>query len=324
MVSWGVLPHGRATLAGVTLGDGEPVAVMGALNVSPESFYGGSVLVGDEELLRAALAMVEAGAALVDVGARSTAPYLRTEIVEDEERDRLARAVSLLVRKLPVPVSADTARPGPARAALEAGARVLNDVTGLADPRVARLAAEHEASLILMASPAAFGVGALSSTTLAPAREADDRPRGSDNPHYTGLGEGPDPDADPVATVRRLLEVALGRARAAGIADERVVLDPGIGFFRDEAIPWDEWDARVLARLGELRALGRPLCVGISRKSFVGAITGRRESAERLPGSLAATALAVWNGAALVRTHDVAETLDAARVAERLRGVRRV
>ena len=283
--------HPRATLGGVTVGDGERIVVMGALNVSPESFYGGSIHVGDEELLGAALGMVEAGARLVDVGARSTAPYRETEISEDLEGDRLARAVELLARKLPVPVSADTARPGPARAALEAGARVLNDVTGLADPGVARLVAGHAASVILMASPGAPGRGA---------------------------------SGDPIATVRQALEGALARARAAGIPDERVVLDPGIGFFRDEAIPWDEWDSRVLARLGELRALGRPLGAGISRKSFVGAIAGRPEPAERLAGSLAATAVAVWQGVALVRTHDVAETLDAVRVAERLRGARGV
>jgi dihydropteroate synthase len=248
-----------------------------------------------DALVGAAFAMVEAGAALLDVGARSTAPYLETEISEAEERDRLERAVALLARKVAVPISADTARPGPARAALEAGARVINDVTGLRDPRVAALVAEHGAGLILMASPDPLGPGAL------------------------GLGAPPGPSPDPVAIVRELLAVALGRARAAGIAEERIVVDPGIGFFRDEAVPWDEWDVRVLAGLPALRALGRPLCVGVSRKSFVGAITGRRHPEERLAGSLAATAAAVLGGAALVRTHDVAGTLDAIRVAERIR-----
>ena len=124
----------------------------------------------------------------------------------------------------------------------------------------------------------------------------------------------------PVAIVSALLEAALGRARAAGIQDERVVLDPGIGFFRNAAMPWDEWDARVLAGLGTLGTIGRPLCVGVSRKSFIGAIIGRPGTEKRLAGSLAATAVAVWNGAALIRTHDVAETLDAVRVAERVRG----
>jgi dihydropteroate synthase len=123
--------------------------------------------------------------------------------------------------------------------------------------------------------------------------------------------------------VRELLGEALERARAAGIADERIVVDPGIGFFRDEGVPWDVWDARVLAGLGALRTLGRPLCVGVSRKSFIGALTGRESAGERLAGSLAAAGIAVWGGAALLRTHDVAETLDAVRVAERLRNAAR-
>ena len=122
-----------------------------------------------------------------------------------------------------------------------------------------------------------------------------------------------------MAIVKSLLVAALGRARAAGIPDERVVLDPGLGFFRHTAIPWDEWDARVLARLRALATVGPPLCVGVSRKSFIGAIIGRPGTDQRLAGSLAATAVAVWNGAALIRTHDVAETLDAVRVAERVR-----
>ena len=269
---------------------------MGVLNVSPESFHAGSVRTSGAELLGAALSMVEAGAALIDIGARSTAPYLQTEISETEERDRLARAVDLLASKLPVPISADTARPAPARAALEAGARVINDVSGLRDPAVAALVAEHTAGVILMASPERGG-----------------------SPEAPGLRQLPEPAADPVASVRALLAAALGRARAAGILEERIVVDPGIGFFRDEAVPWDEWDVAVLAGLEALRSLGRPICVGVSRKSFIGAITGRAGTEERLPGSLAATAVAVWNGAALIRAHDVAETLDAIRVAERVR-----
>ena len=277
----------------MSLGDGLPVAVLGVLNVSPESFHAGSVRATDDDLLQAALAMAEAGAALIDVGARSTAPYLDTDISDAEERDRLARAVEMLARKVEVPICADTSRPGPARAALEAGARVINDVTGLRDPRVAALVREHGAGVILMASPL--------------------------SPEATGLGRALGPEPDPVAAVRGLLAVALGRAREAGIPEERVVLDPGIGFFRDEAIPWDEWDVRVLAGLEALGVLGRPLCVGVSRKSFVGAITGHPWTEARLAGSLAAATVAVLGGAALLRTHDVAETRDAIRIAERIR-----
>ena len=274
----------RAIFAGVSLGRGVPVAVMGSLNVSPESFHAGSVHTEGDELLAAALAMVDAGAALIDVGARSTAPYGATAIGAEDERDRLARAVEVLATKVPVPISADTAHPGPARAALDAGARVINDVSGLRNPAVAALIRERGAGAILMASP-------------------------KDSPSRLG----------PVESVKGLLREALERARIAGIADQHIVLDPGIGFFRGEEMAWDEWDAAVLAGLAELEALGRPLCIGVSRKSFLGAITGRARTEDRLAGSVAATSVAVFNGAALVRTHDVAETLDAVRVAERIR-----
>lgn len=274
----------RASLGGVEIGDGLPVAVMGALNVSPESFHGASIHLDAGALLRAAEQMVAAGAALVDVGARSTAPYLATDVEEEEEARRLGRAIEVLAGKLPVPVSADTARALPARAALEAGARVINDVAGLRDADLARLVAARGAGVIAMA---------------APGREA--------------------PAGGPLETVQARLSEALDRARAAGIDLDRVVLDPGIGFFRDETVPWHVWDVQVLAGLPRLAALGRPLGVGVSRKSFVGAITGRTATADRLAGSLGATAAAVLGGAALIRTHDVAETVDAVRVAERVR-----
>ena len=128
---------------------------MGVLNVSPESFHAGSVHAAADDLLSAALAMVEAGAVLIDIGARSTAPYLDTDITEEEERARLARAIEALARKIPVPISADTSRPGPARAALDAGARIINDISGLRDPTLAALVAERGVGVILMASPEA-------------------------------------------------------------------------------------------------------------------------------------------------------------------------
>jgi dihydropteroate synthase len=326
------LSPGRAVLGDVTIGDGLPVAVVGVVNLSPESFHAGSVYTRDDDLLVAALGMVQAGAALIDVGARSTAPYLDTAIGEAEERDRLAWAVELLARKVPVPISADTARPEPARAALEAGARVINDVSGLRDPAVAALVLKHRAGVILMASPdrGAPGGGGAGSTRPVPAASNANVTAPRWSPAATGQADvdrvverprptPPGPPADPVGHVMALLAAALERARAAGIPEDRVVVDPGIGFFRDEGIPWHEWDARVLAGLPALRALGRPICVGVSRKSFLGAITDRARPEERLAGSLAAAALAVWNGASLIRTHDVAETLDAVRVAERLR-----
>jgi dihydropteroate synthase len=318
-----------ADLAGVAVGAGLPVAVMGVINVSPQSFHRGSIHHGDDAVLRAALAMVDAGAALIDVGARSTAPYLDTAISDAEETDRLAGAVRLLAAKLPVPVSADTARPEPARAALEAGARAINDVSGLRDPRVARLVAAHAASLILTASPEpghggrAGAAGVRRPPGLArrvPSRDPHTSSR-LHRPEERGrrTPAAPPRPPSPAAVVKRLLAAGLARARAARIPERRIVVDPGIGFFRDEAVPWPEWDVRVLAGLGALRALGRPVCVGVSRKSFIGALLDRPDPADRLAGSLAATAIAVLGGAAVIRTHDVAETRDAVRVAERLR-----
>src|SRR2546426_1592031 len=231
----------RAILAGVSLGRGVPVAIMGALNVSPESFHAGSVHTVGEELLAAALAMVDAGAALIDVGARSTAPYGASQIGDEDERNRLGRAVGVLATKVPVPISADTTRPGPARAALDAGARIINDVSGLRDPEVAALVSDRRVGLILMASP-----------------------------------EG---------VVRDLLAGGLRRTRAAGIPDERVVLDPGIGFFRNEAVAWGEGGVRGLAGPGAPRGPRRPLFLGGSRKAFFWGITGPARPPERAAGA---------------------------------------
>jgi dihydropteroate synthase len=275
------------------------VAVVGALNVSPESFYAGSVRACGADLLRAAEAMARAGAAFVDVGAMSTAPYLAARISEDEEADRLGSAVGLLAGKIEVPISADTSRSAPARAALEAGAGIINDVTGLTgDSDLAAVVARAGAGLIAMVSD-------------GPAAPSPGGPVAVGN-RCSGPG-------DPVAVVSARLIESLAIARRAGIHPDAIVIDPGIGFFRRSGLAWHEWDVALLAGLGRLRALGRPICVGVSRKSFLGALTGERDPARRLPGSLAATTAAVLAGAHVIRTHDVAETLQAIRVAEAVR-----
>jgi dihydropteroate synthase len=273
----------RATLAGLSVGGDAPVRIMAALNVSPESFYGGSVH-GDAAALRdAARRAVEDGADLIDLGARSTAPYGRTAVSDDEEVRRMRWAVEVVTGAVTIPVSADTTRAVVAAAALAAGARVINDVSGLrADPAMADLAAQGD-GVVLTAAP-----------------------------------DG-GPDAAPLALVRRALADSLARAAAAGIAEEAIVLDPGIGFFTASATPPGELNCAVLRDLGALADLGRPLLVGVSRKRFIGTLTGRADPADRLAGSLAAAAAAVLRGAAMIRTHDVAATRDAVRVAAALR-----
>src|SRR6266540_3564237 len=379
----------RTWLGGISVGDGQDVAVAGALNVSPESFYDGSVVIQADHLLRAAEAMTRAGAAFVDVGAMSTAPYLAARIPESQEADRLAWAIDLLVKKLDLPISADTSRSLPARAALAAGARIINDVTGLTgDPQMARLAGRAGVGLILMASEASNredraagrrgagapasergGQGSASRRTArgwGPGVRGEQSGRSSRrtargwgpgvrgeqsgrSSRRTARGWGPGVrgeqsgrssrgtargwgpgvrgeqipgSGDPIEIVRALLEESIGIARAAGIDPSLIVVDPGIGFFRNQDMAWHEWDCQVLARLHEVRELGWPVCVGVSRKSFIGAVAGEEDPTRRLPGSLSATAVAVLGGAHIIRTHDVEETVQAVRVAEAIRRAR--
>ena len=291
----------RARLAGIAVGDGLPVAVIGVLNVSPESFYPGSVRASSEELRRAAAAMCEEGAALLDVGAMSTAPYLDTRISEAEERDRLAEAVRVLASTVDIALSADTSRASVARAALEAGASVINDVTGLAgDEALAPVVAAAGAGLIAMASER-------------------DRTEAETSPSSSAAAPSP------IDVVGARLRESLAIAERAGIPPESIVVDPGIGFFRQSGRPSHEWDCRVLAELGRLRCLDRPICVGASRKSFIGVLTHEPDPGRRLAGSVAAATSAVLSGAQVIRAHDVGETVQAVRVAEALRacGARR-
>jgi dihydropteroate synthase len=273
-----------ANLAGLEVGDGHPVRIVGAINVSPESFYKGSVAADEGTLRQRAEQMAAEGADMLDVGAMSTAPYLETAISEAEEIRRLTWAIGVLRSAVALPISADTKRYRVASAALDAGGAVINDVSGFRhDPAMAQGAARRAQGAILMASETSPGA------------------------------------QHPIGTVRDLLQQSLTLSDAAGFPRDRIVLDPGIGFFRKAAVPWEAWDCEIVRRLGELRPLGRPILVGLSRKSFIGKLLGRQDPAERLPGSLAATTVAVLNGAHLVRTHDVGPTRDAIRMADALR-----
>lgn len=273
-----------ANLAGVEVGDGFPVRLVGAINVSPESFYPGSVAATEDSVKQRAERMAAEGADLLDIGAMSTAPYLPTEIPEAEEIQRVTWAIGLVRGVTSLPLSVDTTRSRVALAALDAGADVINDVSGLRrDPGMGEIVAKRARGAILMASEIA-------------------------------------PEArDPIGTVRGLLEETLQIVWRAGVPEHRIVVDPGIGFFRKAALPWYEWDCEVLRRLGDLKTLDRPLLVGVSRKSFIGQLLGQADPAERLGGSLAATAVAVVNGAHMIRTHDVGPSREVVRVAEALR-----
>jgi dihydropteroate synthase len=282
-----------ARLGSLSVGDSSPVRIMAAVNASPESFYKGSVASTSQGVAARVRRAVDEGADVIDIGGASTAPYLEVGVSEDVERSRVLAALRAALEALDggtTPISVDTTRSSVAEAALRAGASIVNDVSGLkGDPLMPKVVRESGASLLAMA-------------------------------HSVRTSRGV-----PIAQVRGALRESLRLAERAGIEEDRVALDPGIGFFRDQGgrtsskqtlMPWYEWDCDVVANLKSLRSLGRPLGVGLSRKSFLGKILGLDEPEQRLAGSLAVTAIAVMNGAHLLRTHDVAETLQAVRAAE--------
>lgn len=273
-------------LAGVKIGDEHPVRIMGVINVSPESFYKGSVRKSPNEIANLAKKMGEEGADIIDIGAMSTAPYLKTEISIEEEIERLSMAIKVVKETVSLPISADTTRSKSAEAAMKAGATIINDVHGLkGDENMARIVSDYDASLVIAA-------------------------------HAIKHDQG-----NPVEKINTALKESLNIARKAGIDDEKIVIDPAIGFIRDANIPWQVWDCYVIKNLEKLRELNKPICIAVSRKSFIGKILNQKEPEDRLFGSLSATAIAVYNSAHLIRTHDVISTLQVVRLAEFIRKI---
>ena len=269
---------------GARLFEGPGPFLMGVVNATPDSFSDGGRFLEPDAAVARAERLAEEGADLVDLGGESTRPG-SAPVDEAEELRRVVPVVRRLrARGFRLPISLDTCKAAVARAGLAAGADLVNDVTGLADPAMARAVAEAGCPVVLMhlrGTPA---------TMQAHATYRD------------LLGE-----------VAGELRAAVARALAAGVAEDRIILDPGIGFAKTTP-----QNVELLARIGELRALGRPLLVGPSRKRFVGELTGAPVEA-RLPGTLAAVTACVLAGVELVRVHDVAEARQAALVAAALR-----
>jgi dihydropteroate synthase len=258
--------------------EGPAAHVMGILNVTPDSFSDGGKFVAVEDAVSRAAAMLSEGAAIIDVGGESTRPGADPVPLE-EEKDRVLPVIEAIRDNFPEAIlSIDTYKPEMARAALEAGAHLVNDVTGLRhNPEMAEVAAEANAPLVIMHSKGEPG-------DLTAPREY----------------------ADVTAEVRDALAQAAETAEAAGVSS--LVLDPGFGFGKSHAE-----NLRLMNEIDELLALDRPLLIGVSRKSTIGATLGTPSDPapvdERLFGSLGATAVAVLRGATLVRAHDVAATV---------------
>jgi dihydropteroate synthase len=249
-------------------------AVMGVLNVTPDSFSDGGQFVAPEDALAQARRMIAEGADVIDIGAESTRPYGAQPISAEEELRRLQPVLGEVVA-MGVPVSIDSMKSAVVAWALGAGAVIANDVWGLQrDPGMATVIAEHKATVIVM----------------------------HNRDHV-------DPAIDIIRDIEAFFTRSLDIAARAGISGNHIVLDPGIGFGKTP-----EQSMTALARLDELREFGLPLLVGASRKRFISTITPS-EPHQRLGGSIAAHVLAARMGARIVRTHDVAETVQALRVA---------
>ena len=266
------------TIAGLKVGDNQPVRIMGVINLSKESFYKNSV-VSSEHVRDAALKMVNEGAEIIDVGARSTWP-LAGKISKDDERSRLIPAVKALAG-ISVPISVDTMFSDIAEEALAAGAKIINDVSGFtADGKMMDVASKYSCPVVLMASNNIPG------------------------------------DTIGMNAIMEALGNIITRAQDSGISPDSIIIDPAIGKWTPDKLPIHDYE--IIDNIARLRIFKKPILTAISRKSFIGD-TLKKPANERLYGSLAATAIAVRNGAHIIRTHDVAPTLDAVRVAEAAR-----
>lgn len=258
--------------------DGGPKMV-GILNITPDSFFDGRPDLSAEAALQRALQMVAEGAAIIDVGGQSTRPGF-VELDVTEEIARVIPVIELLAASLTVPISIDTYKPAVARAAVAAGADLVNDIHGFQrEPELAKIAAEQNCGVILMHNDAGFRSAA----------------------------------GDTIARIAGFFARSIAIARAAGVEREQLILDPGIGFGKTQ-----EQNLEILGRLHELKSAGCPLLLGASRKSTIGNVLSLPVE-ERLEGTLATTALAVWQGVEFLRVHDVNSNLRAAKMAAAVR-----
>ena len=265
----------------------ERTLVMAILNVTPDSFSDGGKYYDEAEALRQAEKLIEAGADILDVGGESTRPT-SARVAVDEEIRRVVPVIAAVSKRFDVPVSIDTSKSAVAERSVEAGAEIINDVSGLTfDPQIGAVAARQKTGLVLM--------------------------------HLRGTFETmhrQEPVAEILPEVARGFRESLEKARDFGVAENRIALDVGIGFSKT----FDQ-NLELLANLDRLARefANFPMLVGTSRKSFLGKILGGAPVDERLAGSLASAGIAVWNGAQILRVHDVKETVECIKVIEAIK-----
>lgn len=263
---------------------GERTHVMGILNVTPDSFSDGGDFVDRKAAVAHALEMEQDGADIIDIGGESTRPG-HEPISSEEEQSRVLPVIRQLASQLSVPISIDTYKASTAWLALKAGAKIVNDVWGFQrEPAIASIAAEFGATVVMMHNRTEI-----------------------------------DPTLDIIDELRTFFDRSIEIARKAGIPDEKIILDPGIGFGKTF-----EQQLAALHRLGEVKAFGFPVLVGVSRKSLLGRLHDRSVAPrDRLFGTIASHVMAISSGADIVRVHDVTPHMEAIRVADAIRKGRR-
>ncbi|MDP9287024.1 MAG: dihydropteroate synthase [Thermoproteota archaeon] len=277
-------------------GEDQP-RIMGVINVSPESFYKNSVKTNVNEIANVATKMQETGADMIDIGAMSTAPYLETIISVEQEIKRIRDAIDVIKSSCSLPVSADTPRAEVAKEAIKVGADAINDISGLKyDKKMADIVSRSGLPIIMGAYGGRGGRSGLASGSV-------------------------------FGTIKVLTE-SISIAKSASIAADNIIIDPAIGFFRPKGknpfftrmtdLPWYIRDIEVISNLKKLKRFSKPICICVSRKSFIGNIFNL-EPEERLIPSAAAELICILNSANLIRTHDVKETWHTLMASELLR-----
>ena len=262
--------------------------IMGVLNVTPDSFYDKGKFFDLKKAVKHALDMERDGADIIDVGGESTRPGA-IDVSLDEELARVVPVIRAISKKIKISISIDTRKAKVADAALRAGASIVNDVSALkADSRMACVVAKHYAKIILM--------------------------------HMKGSPK--DMQADPkyidvVKDIAKSLKESISIAKRSGIKDDKIIIDPGIGFGKTVG-----HNLEILRKLRYFKKLGYPLCVGTSRKSFIGKLIGSKDPEDRLAGSLATAVIAAMNGANIIRAHDVAPTCQMLKVVDSITGLK--
>jgi len=283
-------------LARVRVGGSSPIRVMGIINTSPESFYKKSVFTDKKIIEKTAKLMEEDGADFIDVGGMSTAPYIKTLISEDKEIKRITNAINAIQKVSKLPVSIDTCRAKVAEVALQLGAEIVNDVSGLKyDKNMVDVLEKHCPSVVLCA----FSNEAIK--------------------------------GNQVIQIRKLISQSVALALKSGIPTNQIIVDPAIGFFRKKAqgvlftkinSDWLQRDMLILKNLKHIKQ-EHPILVSISRKSFIGELLDETDPDKRLYGSLAAETFAALNGADIIRTHNVKATNDIVKIVKNLKSLKK-